>query len=152
MKSFLLLVFGLFVLHFDSFAQDVLSLEKDQDANTGSISSLHWVAGYWRGTGLGGDCDELWLPAEDNSMVGIFRYLRDGSLVFSEYMHLVEENGRLYLKLKHFNRDLSPWEEKEKWTTFKFIKTEGQTAYFSGITFHREGNKMILRLALNRNG
>lgn len=133
-------------------AQEVLSLEKDEDANLGTLESLSWIAGYWKGTGLGGDCDELWLPAVDNSMIGTFRFSMDGKVIFTEFMNIIEENGRLYLKLKHFNRDLSGWEDKQKWTEFKFINSEGQTAYFNGLTFHREGDKMVLRLAITQNG
>ncbi|MCR9013485.1 DUF6265 family protein [Aquiflexum gelatinilyticum] len=150
-KSFLLFLMA-FLIFGKTSAQEVLYLDKDQAAGNGSIQQLDWIVGYWSGTGLGGECDELWLPAQDNSMVGTFRFMMNGSLIFSEYMNMVEEDGRLFLKLKHFNRDLSAWEEKEEWTIFKFIKTESQTAYFSGITFHRDGDELILKLALTNDG
>lgn len=152
MKTNLLLFLCFLFIEQHVNAQEVLSLEKNEDANLGSLESLTWIAGYWKGAGLGGECDELWLPAMDNNMIGTFRFSMNGKVIFTEFMNMVEENGRLYLKLKHFNRDLNPWEEKEKWTEFKFIKAEGQTAYFSGLTFHREGDKMVLRLALTQNG
>ncbi|MCS4436673.1 DUF6265 family protein [Aquiflexum gelatinilyticum] len=150
-KSFFLFLMA-FLIFGKTSAQEVLYLEKDQAAGNGSIQQLDWIVGYWSGTGLGGECDELWLPAQDNSMVGTFRFMMNGSLIFSEYMNMVEEDGKLFLKLKHFNRDLSAWEAKEEWTIFKFIKTENQTAYFSGITFHRDGDELILKLALTNDG
>ena len=150
-KSFLLFLMA-FLIFGQIQAQEVLYLEKDQAAGNGSIQQLDWIVGYWSGSGLGGECDELWLPAQDNSMVGTFRFMMNGSLIFSEYMNMVEEDGKLFLKLKHFNRDLSAWEAKEEWTVFKFIKTENQTAYFSGITFHRDGDELILKLALTNDG
>ena len=88
-------------------AQDVLYLDKDQPAGNGSIHDLHWIVGYWSGTGLGGVCEELWLPALDNSMVGTFRFMMDRKLIFSEYMNMLGENGTLALKIKHFNKDLT---------------------------------------------
>jgi hypothetical protein len=151
-NKYFLLVLIVFLISVRIHAQEVLYLDKDQAAANGSIQDLHWIVGYWSGTGLGGECDELWLPAIDNSMVGTFRFMMEGELIFTEYMNMVEEDGELALKLKHFNRDLSAWEEKENWTTFKFIKSEGQTAYFSGITFHRDGDELILRLALTNDG
>lgn len=150
-KSAPLLLF-IFFLSISLQAQDVLYLDKEQPAEKGSIQDLDWLAGYWTGSGLGGDCEELWLPAKDNGMVGTFRFMLNGSLIFSEYMNMVEEDGKLSLKIKHFNRDLTPWEEKEDWTIFKFIKSEGQTAYFSGITFHRAGDELMIRLAMTNEG
>jgi len=133
-------------------AQEVLYLDKDQSAGNGLIKDLEWISGYWTGSGLGGDCEELWLPPMDNSMIGTFRFIMEGELIFSEYMHMIEEDSKLSLKIKHFNRDLTAWEEKEDWTIFKFIKSEGQTAYFSGITFHREGDELKIRLAMTEEG
>lgn len=141
-----------FIISLNLHAQEVLSLDKEQSAGSGSIQDLGWISGYWTGSGLGGDCEELWLPAKDNGMVGTFRFIMNGELIFSEYMNMVEEDGKLSLKIKHFNRDLTPWEEKEDWTVFKFIKTEGQTAYFSGITFHRTGDELKIRMAMTDKG
>ncbi|MCH6199422.1 DUF6265 family protein [Aquiflexum sp. LQ15W] len=150
-KSVLLLLL-VFLFSIKGNAQEVLHLDQAQPAGNGSIQELDWLAGYWIGTGLGGDCEELWLPPMDNSMIGTFRFIMEGELIFSEYMHMIEEDGRLSLKIKHFNRDLTAWEEKEDWTVFKFIKTEGQTAYFSGITFHRAGDELMIRLAMTNEG
>ncbi|MCH6233264.1 DUF6265 family protein [Cognataquiflexum rubidum] len=141
-----------FLFSIKGYAQEVLYLDQEQPSGNGSIQDLNWIAGYWTGTGLGGDCEELWLPPRDNNMVGTFRFMMNGSLIFSEYMNMVEEDGKLSLKIKHFNRDLTPWEEKEDWTIFKFIKSEGQTAYFSGITFHRTGDELMIRLAMTNEG
>lgn len=141
-----------FIISINLHAQEVLSLDKEQSAGSGSIQDLDWISGYWTGSGLGGDCEELWLPAKDNGMVGTFRFIMNGELIFSEYMNMVEEDGKLSLKIKHFNRDLTPWEEKEDWTIFKFIKTDGQTAYFSGITFHRTGDELKIRMAMTDQG
>lgn len=150
-KSLLLLLL-VFLFSIKGYAQEVLYLDQEQTSGNGSIQDLNWIAGYWTGSGLGGDCEELWLPPMDNTMIGTFRFIMEGELIFSEYMHIIEEDGRLSLKIKHFNRDLTPWEEKEDWTIFKFIKSEGQTAYFSGITFHRTGDELMIRLAMTNEG
>jgi hypothetical protein len=146
------LSFVVFLISILVNAQEVLYLDKDQSSGNGSIKDLDWISGYWTGSGLGGECEELWLPPMDNNMVGTFRFIMNGELIFSEYMNMVEEDGKLSLKIKHFNKDLTAWEEKEDWTVFKFIKSEGQTAYFSGITFHREGDELTIRLAMTNEG
>jgi hypothetical protein len=50
--------------------------------------------------------------------------------------------------LKHFNRDLSPWEDKDRWLEFRLVKIDGQTAYFNGLTYHRDGDALIVKLAM----
>ena len=58
-------------------------------------------------------------------------------------------DGSIEIRLKHFGRDLTPWEEKEEWTRFRLIKVEGQTAYFDKLTYQRSGKKLTIKLLLN---
>ncbi|MBK9456097.1 MAG: hypothetical protein IPO24_11160 [Bacteroidetes bacterium] len=44
------------------FAQNVLTLQKGEKPGLGKITELSWLAGYYTGTGFGGNCDELWSP------------------------------------------------------------------------------------------
>lgn len=129
-------------------AQEVRTLAEGQQPGKGTLEQIQWLIGYWVGTGLGGDCVEAWLPAEEDAMQGIFRFAMNDTLIFTEYMHLIEENGSLPIKLKHFGKDLVGWEEKEEWTRFPLIAIEGQTAYFDGITYQVTENKLVIRLNL----
>ena len=129
-------------------AQEVLKLEEGQIPGKGTLDQMDWLTGYWKGTGLGGNCDEIWMPAIDNSMAGVFRFANNGKIQFTEYMFIEELGESLSLKLKHFNRDLSPWEEKDKWVEFKLVKIEGQTAYFNGLTYQRKDNVLTIKLSL----
>lgn len=138
----------IFISIFSGHAQEVLKLEEDQSPGIGTLDQLDWLVGYWKGTGLGGECDEIWMPASDNIMAGIFRFASEGKIQFSEYMAIEQQGEGLTLRLKHFNRDLSPWEEKEKWVEFKLVKIEGQTAYFNGLTYHRSGHTLTISLSL----
>ena len=104
-------------------AQEILQLKDGLTQQKTALTKLSWLAGNWKGTGLGGNCDELWMPSGDSSMQGIFRFYEKGKLQFTEYMHIIQENdGTLAVKLKHFSADLSPWENKDDWTIFKLIK------------------------------
>jgi hypothetical protein len=150
---FILTAFFLCLLCYDTaYSQSVLKLGSNDLPGNGSLSELTWLSGYWEGSGLGGECDEVWIPQQDKSMAGIFRYSREGVLVFSEYM-IIEEIGKsLSLKLKHFNRDLSPWEEKDEWVEFKLIKIVGETAWFDGLTYKREQDKLSVWILLDTGG
>ncbi len=110
---------------------------------------MQWLAGYWVGTGLGGDCVETWIPAADNAMQGIFRFVMNDTLIFTEYMHLIEHDSTLTIRLKHFGADLEGWEEKSEWTEFELIGIDGQTAYFDGMTYIVKGNSLTIKLKLH---
>jgi hypothetical protein len=146
MKVFLTAI--ILYLSLSGMAQEVLKLSENDVPGMAGIRQLDWLTGYWRGTGLGGQCDELWMPATDSSMAGVFRLEKGGKIIFSEYMVIQEEGGSLVLRLKHFNRDLTPWEEVEKWTTFRLVRISGKTAWFSGLTYHREGDQLRILLSM----
>tara|TARA_R110002020_G_scaffold166570_8_gene354650 strand:+ start:726 stop:1220 length:495 start_codon:yes stop_codon:yes gene_type:complete len=141
----------LFSIYSIAFSQ-VKQLEKDQEPGKGNVEELDWLEGFWTGTGFGGECEEVWMPAVDGNMIGTFRFWSEGKLVFSEFMNIVQEGETFSLKLKHFNPDLSPWEEKDKWTTFRLVGTEENTVYFHGLTMKREGDVINLWLALTEDG
>ncbi len=129
-------------------AQEFLWLKQGEPPGEGKLEQMNWLTGYWAGPGLDGLCEEIWLPAVDNSMSGMFRYVRNGQIVFTEYMVLLEHDNSLTLKVKHFNRDLSAWEEKDEWIDFRLIRTEGQTAWFNGLILRREENNLTIKLAI----
>lgn len=147
----LFLVFAFLTISQFSPAQ-VRQLEADQTPGKGKVENLNWLIGYWSGPGFGGECEEVWMPAKDGHMVGTFRFWMDGDLVFSEFMNLVQEGESVSMKLKHFNPDLSGWEEKEEWTTFRLIELSEHKVWFDGLTIERIGDEMIYHLALTENG
>ena len=84
-------------------------------------------------------------------MVGTYRLVKDGKPVFYEMMWLLESEGTLILRLKHFGPELVGWEEKDKTVDFRFIKKDGSRVYFSGLTFERRGNtELNIYLALRQ--
>jgi hypothetical protein len=114
-----------------------------------ALRDLAWLAGDWHGTGLGGQTDEAWSAPAGGAMMGMFRLVRDGKVVFYEFLTLVEHEGSLLLKLKHFNPDLTGWEEKANFVTFRLLKTTPDAAYFGGLTFRRAGaDRLEIFLAL----
>ncbi|MEB2777213.1 DUF6265 family protein [Algoriphagus sp. D3-2-R+10] len=141
----------LFFICFITFSQ-VKQLEKDQEAGKGNVSALNWLEGFWTGTGFGGECEEVWMPAVNGNMIGTFRFWSEGKLIFSEFMNIVQEGETFSLKLKHFNADLSAWEEKEEWTTFRLVEVGENIVYFHGLTMKREGDEIKLWLALTEDG
>ena len=103
------------------------------------IADLSWLVGRWTGEGLGGQIDEVWSEAAGGSMVGYFRLVRAGKPVFYEILTIIENEGSLEMRLKHVNADMTGWEEKNDFVTFKLVKHDASGAYFNGLTFKRVG-------------
>lgn len=103
-----------------------------------TLASMEWLAGRWVGEGLGGVSEEIWSPPAGGAMMGTYRLLKDGKPLFYEFLLLVEEGGTLNLKLKHFNPDLTGWEEKGDFVDFPLVALEERAAHFDGLTFERQ--------------
>ena len=115
--------------------ENVLKLDKGSSVGKAKIADLAWLAGFWEGTGLGGEVDETWTTPKHGHMSGTFRVFKEEKLVFSEYFTLSESGDSISLRLRHFNPDLVGWEKKEEPIEFRLIKIAGKTAWFDGWTY-----------------
>ena len=69
-------------------------------------------------------------------MVGVFVQEKpDGSIMFTEHMYLMEQDGSLVVKLKHFRADLVAWEDKEEMVTFRLLAMDPCALYFNALTY-----------------
>ena len=108
-----------------------------------TIEDFSWLAGRWTGNGLGGQTEETWSAPLGGVMLGTFRLLRDGKAVFYEFLTLGVNGNGLSMRLKHFNPDLTSWEEKEQFVEFRYVRTAGKLAQFEGLTFERESDEAL---------
>ena len=117
-------------------AQETRIAPKDQPSPPATLADMDWLVGQWSGTGIGGaPAHESWLPPTGNTMVGTFiQQTAEGGIQFTEHLYLMEEEGSLVMRLKHFNADLTAWEDKEGMVTFRLIAIEPCAAYFRGLT------------------
>lgn len=101
-----------------------------------SLDRLGWLVGQWTGEGIGGaPAHESWLPPSGDTMVGTFvQEDGKGGIRFTEHLYLQEDGETLVLRLKHFNADLTGWEEKDDMLTFRLVALEECAAYFGGLT------------------
>lgn len=100
-----------------------------------TIDDLSWMAGRWVGEAFGGTCEEVWSPPFGPSMTGSFTLVIDDKTGFYELMTLTIDDGKPALRLKHFNADLTGWEEKEKVISFPFVKLDEHHLQFDGLTY-----------------
>ncbi len=134
-----LLVLGL--LTFGQAAQEAapntMRLAEGAPRPAATIADVAWLTGTWAGDGLGGTFDEVWSAPAGGSMAGFFRLVRGGKPVFYELLSILEHEGSLEMRLKHANPDMTGWEEKNDFVTFKLVKLDATGAYFSGFTLKR---------------
>lgn len=111
-----------------------------------TLAAAQWLIGDWVGTGIdGAEAAESWLPPSAGAMVGVFVQEKpDGALLFTEHMYMAEEAGSLVLKLKHFNPDLTGWEEKDGMVRFGFLSAEPCALYFNALTYRCDGKHGLL--------
>ena len=115
----------------------------DAPVPAATIDEMAWLAGRWTGDGLGGRTEEIWSPPDAGVMVGIFRLIRDDKPAFYEFLTLrVGEQG-LTMQLKHFNPDMSGWEEKKDFVEFLYVGREENRYHFNGLTFIREADDAL---------
>ena len=134
---------------------NTIRLNADAPRPSATLDLLAWLAGgTWHGDGLGGVTEETWSTPAAGAMMGMFRVLKRGAsgrdeVAFYEFLTFVEQDGSVALKLKHFNADLTGWEEKDRFVTFRLARVTPDTIYFDGLTFRREGpDRMTIFLAL----
>ncbi len=132
--------------------ENTLRAEEGAAPPPATLDDLAWLAGFWRGEGLGGEVEEVWARPGGGTMMGAFKLVKDGVAVFYELMMIVETDDGLVLRLKHFNGDFSAWEEKEEYVSFPLVKLGEQEAWFRGLTFRRREDRLEIYLALHQGG
>lgn len=118
-----------------SLTANTLRLDEDGDQIQAKLEDFAWLTGYWVGEGLGGECEETWMPARGGRIAGTFRLLQNEQLRFSEFFQLGEHDGRWTLRLKHFDPQMKGWEEKDGFVEFPLIRVESNAAFFNGLTY-----------------
>jgi hypothetical protein len=105
------------------------------------LAELSWLEGSWEGPGIAGaTATEVYSAPAGGQIVGHFRQTKaDGSPMFYELMIIDEKDGKLRYRLKHFNPDLTGWEEKAEVREFPFTKRIGDRWEFSGLALERTG-------------
>jgi len=96
------------------------------------IVDLAFMTGDWMTTSGWSDMDETWSSPRGNCMMCTFRCVKDGKIVFYEFI-VIEQNENdsvPVLKLRHFNPGSIGWEDKDKPYLYPLTLLNGQKAIF----------------------
>ena len=140
--TLLLLVSGQSLIAQSRNTTHTLKLDHPKNAPEANIQELNWMVGRWEGEGFGGTVEETWNPAIGGTMIGSFRLVTEKGPDFYELLVIMPEGESLAYKVKHFNPDLSGWEEKDDYVTFPLVRLNQDTAFFEGLTIIRDGDQL----------
>lgn len=79
-----------------------------------SLNDLSFMAGNWTLQHKWGYMQEIWSKPMGDNMVSVFRCVKDGKVVFYEFMTIEQSEKGPVLKLRHFNKGSIGWEDKDK--------------------------------------
>jgi len=133
--------------------EHVFKLDDPGSRPPATLKDLSWLVGSWTGDAFGSTFEEVWNPASAGSMVGMWKLMNDDEVVFYELMLIVEEEGSLSLKVKHFTDEFVAWEVKEDFVRFRLVSFDENAVHFSGLSFHRiSGDEIHGFIALHSEG
>ncbi|TKD50990.1 DUF6265 family protein [Sphingomonas baiyangensis] len=103
-----------------------------------TLADMAWIAGEWRGTSASGEAGESYSAPAGGQITGHFYEMRDGRVTLMELSQIIERDGGVVLRYRHFNPDFTGWEDgTRKPVEFRLIAIEGQRYYFDGATLDR---------------
>jgi hypothetical protein len=130
---------------------------KDKPVQMVELADFNFIAGHNRGELDGGIIDEHWSEPAGDSMMGVYRYMKDGKVVMYEVLVIEQTPKGPVLRLKHFNPGLVGWEEKAEVLSFPLARYAPGEAVFERpdktlrITYRSAGNS-VLESTLERPG
>ena len=95
-----------------------------------SLKDLVWMQGSWRESSENVVREEHWSEAIAGTMVGMFRWCVGDDLRFYELITLEEQDSRILMLIRHFNRGLVPWESNDKPMEFELVRLQDREAHF----------------------
>jgi hypothetical protein len=121
------------------------------------LADLEFISGHNRGEFDGGIADEHWSEPAGDSMMGVYRYMKNGKVRMYEMLVIEQTPKGPVLRLMHFNPGLGPWEDKAQVYSYPLVRfTTGEAVFerpdkSTRITYRTAGNS-VLESTLERAG
>lgn len=137
MKTLILNIFIFLCVH--SFSQNILFQNEKNHPINSSIDKMNWILGDWSATLDNSTVKESWSANNSKSLMGVASIYSKDNIVLFEILSITEEEGKLYLRLRHFDSKMNAWEEKDQPKTLPLLKVKGNKYLFHGYTFEKIG-------------
>lgn len=119
------------------------------------VKDFAWLEGTWTRTDETSVLEEVWNAPLADSVSGTFRWVRDGKTWMYELMTIEEEAEGVVLRLRHFERNLKPWEAGEA-LTYPLKSVQENEAVFENpepgeghpvrLRYVRDGDRLVVTL------
>jgi hypothetical protein len=117
---------------------------------TAALPEVAFLAGHWAEVSEKVVSEEIWTASSGDSMTGSWRYVADGKLQSLALLSIREEGGTPVLRIRHFDADLVPREEKALVLKLvdkgnRYARFEGSAAGSSGpvtLVYKRDGDAL----------
>lgn len=113
------------------------------------VKDLAFMSGKWVTKGAWGDMEENWSEPLGNNMMCSYRCVKDGKIVFYEFIVIEQTPTGPVMKLRHFSPGNIAWEDKDKPYEYPLMFLEEDRARFerpdkkTALTFYRlSGDKL----------
>ncbi|GLU57321.1 DUF6265 family protein [Dyadobacter frigoris] len=95
-----------------------------------SINDLAFMSGTWTMKHEWGDMEEFWGPPMGNSLISSYRCVKDGKVVFYEFVVIEQVENVPVMKLRHFNPGSIGWEDKNSPLEYPLVSLSKNKAVF----------------------
>ena len=109
------------------------------------IKNLAFMAGKWITHTAWGDMEENWSEPMGDNMMCSYRCVKDGKVIFYEFMVIEQTESGPVMMLRHFSPGNIGWEDKDKPYRYPLMFLEPNKARFerpdkkTALTFYRTG-------------
>jgi Domain of unknown function (DUF6265) len=107
-----------------------MSTYPEQGLKGASPADLAWLTGSWQARIGSEHVEEHWSPLRANTLMAMFRWVKDGEVLFYEIEVLEQEAELVYLRVRHFDPKLVGWEEKTIPHQFVLVELDDHGAVF----------------------
>lgn len=123
-----------------ALAQATHRLAPGAESPAASIDQLGWLAGEWVGEGLGARTVEVYSRPSAGQIAGHFVLHDDSGVRFYELLQIAPVGETLVYRLRHFNPDLSGWEDETGAPVeFRLVAIAADAVHFDGLSLVRDG-------------
>lgn len=120
-------------------AQQTRVLAPGTSSPAAKVTDLGWLAGEWTGEGFDSVLHETYSAPIGGQMPGHFYAAKNGKADFYEFVMIAEVGNSIEYRVRHFNPDMTAWEDKDRFVKFALVAVKQDSWYFDGLTIRRTG-------------
>ncbi len=111
------------------------------------------MSGRWTLKHQWGDMEEYWSQPMGDNLMSSYRCVKDGKVIFYEFVVIEQEGDSPVMKMRHFNRGNIAWEQKNAPQQYKMISISANKVTFASpdkqvkLSYQRTAsNKLVVTL------